>query len=171
MASGRIGHSAGAHLAMWAAARGRVPTSSPIYAANPLSVRGVINLAGSVDMTANISGYETLCGDTVITNLLGGTPSAVPERYVDVSAAKLLPIGIPQVVFIGEHEDFVPRPFAEAYVRAAARAADPVRLFVLPRAGHFELASPRASTWSAVKSAIRSLLDGKLPADGAGTHR
>jgi hypothetical protein len=46
-------------------------------------------------------------------------------------------------------------------------AGDSVRLIVLPNAGHFEIASPRAATWTRVETAIRSLLDGKLPADSA----
>ena len=70
------------------------------------------------------------------------------------------------MLVIGEHEDFVPRPLAEAYVREAAQVGDAVRLVVIPRAGHFEIASPRASTWPQVESAIRALIDGKLPRDG-----
>lgn len=163
-----VGHSAGGHLAMWAAARPRVPTASPISVAAPLPVRGVMDLAGPVDMTANISGYEGLCGDTVITTLLGGTPATVPERYAHASAIKLLPLGIPQVLVIGEHEDFVPRRLAEAYTQAATQAGDPVRLIVIPRVGHFEIASPHDSPWAQVESAIRALLDGKLPPEGTG---
>ena len=158
-----LGHSAGGHLAMWAAARGRLPAASPLYAPDPLPVRGVIDLAGPVDMTANVPGYEALCRDSVITSLLGGSPAAVPERYAHASPITLLPLGIPQVLILGTHEDFVPLPLAEAYARAAAGAGDPVRLLVIPGAGHFETASPRASTWPVVESAIRSLLDGALP--------
>ena len=158
-----VGHSAGGHLAMWAASRPRIRSASPLYGANPLPVRGVIDLAGPIDVTANIQGYEALCRDSVITTLLGGRPAAVPERYSDASAIKQLPLGIPQVIVIGEHEDFVPRPLAEAYSQAAAKAGDPVRLIVIPRVGHFEIASPRASTWPRVESAIRALLDGRLP--------
>ena len=161
-----VGHSAGGHLAMWAAARARVPKGSPISMANPLPVRGVVNLAGPVDLTANISGYEGLCRDTVITTLLGGTPAKVPERYAHASPIKLLPAGIPQVLVIGEHEDFVPRPGAEAYAQAARNSGDSLRLLVIPRVGHFEIASPLASPWPQVESAIRSLLDGKLPPSG-----
>ena len=158
-----VGHSAGGHLAMWAAARSRVPAASPLHTTKPLKVRGVIDLAGPVDMTANISGYHTLCGDTVITALLGGTPAAVPERYAQASPIKLLPLGIPQVLVLGTHEDFVPLPFAQAYTRAATQAGDSVRLVVIPDVGHFEIASPRTSAWPMVESAIRALFDGRLP--------
>jgi len=150
---------------MWAAARARVPAQSEIRSADPLPVRGVLDLAGPVDLTANIAGYQTLCRDTVITQLMGGMPASVPERYAQASPQRLIPFGVPQVLLIGEHEDFVPRPLVDAYVRAASQAGDAVRLIVIPRVGHFEIASPRASTWPRVEATIRSLLDGRLPAD------
>ena len=158
-----VGHSAGGHLAMWTASRARVPTNSEIYTANPLPVRGVINLAGPIDMTANIQGYEGLCRDTVITSLMGGSPQAVPEHYSSASINKLVPLGVPQVLIIGEFEEFLPRPIAESYVRAATQSGDRARLIVIPRAGHFEIASPSSPPWPQVVSAIRSLIDGKLP--------
>lgn len=158
-----VGHSAGGNLAMWAAARARLPLSSAVYAAQPLPVRGVVDLAGPVDLTANIEGYQTLCRDTVITGLLGGTPAAVPDHYAHASPIRLLPLGVPQVLVIGEHEDFVPRPLMEAYAQAAAAAGDRVRLVVFPSVGHFEIASPRAAPWQQIRLAINSLIDGKLP--------
>jgi acetyl esterase/lipase len=158
-----VGHSAGGHLAMWTAARHRLTKASDLYVANPLPVRGVMDLAGPVDMTANIEGYEALCRDTVITSLLGGTPAAVPERYAQASAIKLLPLGIPQVLVLGSHEDFVPVPLVDAYVKAATGAGDHVRRILIPGAGHFEIASPLSFTWPQIKSAIRWLLDGTLP--------
>lgn len=166
-----VGHSAGGHLAMWAAARARVPRGSELHAANPLSVRGVLDLAGPIDLTMNLAGYEALCRDAVITKLVGGPPTDVPERYAHASAMKLLPLGIPQVILTGEHEEFVPRPIAETYVRAANEAGDPVRLIVMPDAGHFEIASPRAATWPRVLSVIRTLLEGELPEPNADEKR
>lgn len=160
-----VGHSAGGHLAMWAAARARVPPESALHFEDPLPVRGVLDLAGPVDLTANIAGYEGLCGDTVITGLLGGTPAEVPERYADASPIRLLPLGLPQVLVIGEYENFVPLSLDKAYVRAAEQAGDRIRLIIIPGVGHFEIASPRATPWPAVEAAIRSLLDGRLPAD------
>jgi acetyl esterase/lipase len=159
-----VGHSAGGHLAMWTAARHRLTKTSELFAANPLPVRGVMDLAGPVDMTANIPGYEALCRDTVISSLLGGTPTAVPDHYAQTSAIKLLPLGIRQVLVVGSHEDFVPLPLVDAYVQAATQAGDQVHRIVIPGAGHFEIASPLSFTWPQVKAAIRSLLDGKLPA-------
>ena len=158
-----VGHSAGGHLAMWAAARSRVPKGSALYVANPLPVRGVVDLAGPVDMTAHIREYEGLCRDSVITTLLGGTPRTVPERYRQASPMALLPLGVPQVIAIGTYEDFVPRDLVDAYASAAAKAGDSVLFF--PGAGHFEIASASQWTWPRIETAIRAVLDGKLPPD------
>ena len=62
-----------------------------------------------------------------------------------------------------EHEELFPLPLAQAYVNAASRAGDAVRLTLVPRVGHFDLASPTTASWPAVRSAIRALLDGRLP--------
>jgi len=156
-----VGHSAGGHLAMWAAARSRLPAGSALHQRNPLPVRGVIDLAGPVDMTANIAGYQALCRDSVITSLLGGTPAGVPQRYEQASPMRLLPLGVPQVLVAGTYEDFVPLRFMESYTEVARRAGDSVRIVVIPGAGHFEIASPRSPAWPRVESAIRSMLQGK----------
>jgi acetyl esterase/lipase len=154
-----VGHSAGGHLAMWAAARSRVARSSALYVADPLPIRGVVDLAGPLDMTANIPGYEAGCRDSVVTTLLGGTPATVPERYAQASPMALLPLGVPQVIVIGEHEEFVPRPYVDPYVRAAERAGDTVRLVVVPGVGHFELAMPNTTAWPPLADAIGTMLE------------
>jgi pimeloyl-ACP methyl ester carboxylesterase len=87
----------------------------------------------------------------------------MPERYAQVSPKALLPIGVPQLVVIGTFEEFVPRPIVESYVSAAVQAGDSARMLFLPKAGHFEIASASAFTWPKIESAIRAMLDGKLP--------
>lgn len=166
-----VGHSAGGHLAMWAAGRARVPKESPLYSADPLPVRGAVDLAGPLDMSAHIAEYEQLCRDSVITSLLGGTPASRPERYAQASPIKLLPYGLPQVLVLGTYEEFVPMPLMRAYADAARAAGDSVRVVLVPGAGHFEIASPRSFAWPAVNRAIRALLDGRLPPLEADTTR
>jgi pimeloyl-ACP methyl ester carboxylesterase len=75
----------------------------------------------------------------------------------------MLPLGVPQVLVWGARDDQIPLSLAERYTQAATRAGDRVGLIVEPSAGHFESASPRSVMWPAVHSAIRSLLDGRLP--------
>jgi acetyl esterase/lipase len=154
-----VGHSAGGHLAMWSGARHRLSVKSALRIPNPLPLRGVVNLAGTIDMTENVAHMESKCRDTVVTTLLGGTPSAVPERYREVSATAMLPLQVPQVLIWGEHEDFIPLPLAQRHVNMAIKAGDKARLIVVPAAGHFESASPASGAWPVVLGAIRSLLD------------
>jgi acetyl esterase/lipase len=154
-----LGHSAGGHLAMWAGTRQRIAPKNPLFISKPLRIGGVINMAGPVDMTANIAHYEEMCRGPVVTDMMGGTPSAVPERYRNASANTMLPLGVPQILIWGDHEDFVPQPLAEQYVSAATRAGDRARLVLVPAAGHFETASPFTSAWPVVREAIRSVLN------------
>jgi acetyl esterase/lipase len=153
-----LGHSAGGHLAMWAGTRQRIPPTSALHVANPLPVRGVVNLAGTIDMGENIAYMEAECKDTVVSSMLGGSPSSVPERYRQVSANTMVPLGVQQVLIWGEHEQFVPLPLARSHVDAATQAGDRARVIVVPAMGHFELASPRSSGWPTVLDAIRSVL-------------
>jgi len=87
----------------------------------------------------------------------------VAEHYAQASAIKLLPLGVPQVLVLGSQEEFVPLPLMDAYVVSATRAGDKVRRVLIPGAGDFEIASPVSFAWPQIKSAIRSLLDGRLP--------
>lgn len=154
-----LGHSAGGHLAHWAAARPRLRPGSPLYAENPLRLRGVVNLAGRMDMTVAIGDYEATCGDMpVLRMLLGGLPDQVPGRYAQVSLTGLLPLGVRQVMIWGSREDFVPVQQARDFQAAAQRAGDDVRLIIVPGAGHFETANPSSPAWPVVLGAIKSLL-------------
>ena len=153
-----LGHSAGGHLAMWAGSRHRLASTSPLYIADPLPIRGVINLAGTIDMTANIEHMEEMCRAPVVTRLMGGTLADVPERYKTVSAETFLPLGLSQVLIWGDQEDYVPQQLAERYVVAAARSGDRARLILVPATGHFETASPFTSAWPVVREAVRSML-------------
>jgi acetyl esterase/lipase len=103
-----VGHSAGGHLAMWSAARTRLRPQSPLYVTNPLSIRGVIDLAGPGDMKAEIRVEMTACGGPVVETLLGGTPASVPERYEQASAINMLPLGVPQILIWGNQDKLRP---------------------------------------------------------------
>ena len=153
-----VGHSAGGHLAMWVAARARLSTKSPLYVEGPLSIRGVIDLAGTGDMDAFIQFEQQGCHGAVVEEMLGGKPIDVPEHYAQASAIKMLPLGIPQVLIWGKNDDIAPILLRESYVLAAKQAGDLVHLVSIPDVGHFEIASPLATTWPAVRSEIVALL-------------
>jgi acetyl esterase/lipase len=149
------GHSAGGHLALWLAARPRLPRGSALWAADPLPVRGVLALAALADLPA--AAERGLCG-TAVGELLGAPPEAAPERYAAASPAAMLPIGVPQRHLVGEGDPIVPPDYLAAYVAAARAAGDDARLMVLPGAGHFEPVAPATAAWPAVRAALHELL-------------
>jgi len=149
------GHSAGGHLALWLAARPRLPHSSPLWAPSPLPLTGVLALAALADLAA--AARRGLC-DGAVGELLGGAPEAVPMRYAEASPAALLPLGVPQRHLVGVHDSIVPPDYLEAYVAAARAAGDDASLELLPGVGHFELVAPASHTWAALRAALIDLM-------------
>ena len=152
-----MGHSAGGHLAVWLAARRRIPPGDPLAATDPLPLRGVVSLAGVADLRR---GWELRLSDGVVEQLLGGTPEQVPQRYLAGSPFELLPLGLPQILIHGTEDDAVPFAISRRYLEAARAAGDPAELIPLPGAGHFEAIDPRSAAWPTVLDAARRLLAG-----------
>jgi acetyl esterase len=147
-----IGHSAGGPLAMWLAARPKLPKTSDLYLGNSLSLSGVINLDGPCDLNAFLS-RQAMCESPVITNLMGGSPVEQPQRYRDASPMELLPLGVRQEVFAGQL-------FAEevpAYEQAAKAAGDTLRTTVLADPNHFVFIDPQSEVFPQVLAAVRRL--------------
>jgi acetyl esterase/lipase len=149
-----LGHSAGGQLALWLAGRARIPPGQPLHAREPLAPRGVVALAGVVDLER---AHALRLGEGIVETFLGGSPSEVPERYRLASPAALAPLGVPQVLVHGAEDDTVPLSLSEDYQARAAALGDAVRLVALPGAGHFEVIDPRAPEWARVVEAVDSL--------------
>lgn len=158
-----LGHSSGGHLALWLAARHRLPGDSELYAAQPLALRGVVSLGGPGDLKAFSSHGAKVCRVDAVGKLLGGSPEQMSARYKQASPVELLPLGVPQILITGADDRAVPMEYARAYADAARKNDDPVNLVVVEHAGHHEYNAPNAVTWSAVKSAVLLLLDSANP--------
>lgn len=141
--AGAIGHSAGGHLALWAAARARLPDDSP--GASPRVVpRAVVSQAGVADLRL---AAVTPPSDEPTRALLGGPPEDHPDRYAVASPRELLPLGVDQLLLHGDRDETVSMKIAESYAEAALAAGDPCELRVLPGAGHFEHIDPSTPAW------------------------
>lgn len=150
-----MGHSAGGHLALWLAARRRLQPSEPLYRPDPFLPRGVVGLAGVVNLE---QAHVLQLSQGIVEQFLGGTPAQVPERYRLGSPSELVPLGVRQVLVHGTEDDTVPVSLSTEYRARAVERGDDVRLLTLPGAGHFEVINPRAPEWSTVVEAVGSLL-------------
>jgi acetyl esterase/lipase len=129
------GHSAGGHLAVWAASR-----STP---AGVLALAPVLDLAGA---------YAQDLDGGAVDALLGGGPDAVPERYAIADTAALAAPAAPVWLVHGDEDDRVPVEMSRAYA-----AATGCRLTELPGAGHFGIVDPLSAVWPAVLTALEGL--------------
>lgn len=149
-----MGHSAGGHLALWTAARSRLPAEAPVSAKKPLAVRGVLALAPAPDLAQLHE--QKVCGH-VIDGLMGGSPDQVPDRYRWGDPMQLAPDGVPQVLIIGKHDSGW-APSGRRYFDTAKKRGDNVRLIEATESGHFEMIDPDSTTWRLVLDAARELL-------------
>jgi acetyl esterase/lipase len=141
-----VGHSAGGQLSLWAAGRAGLPHDAP--GASPRArVTHAVAQAGVLDL---VDAAHAGLGRGAVQLLLGGEPSAVPERYALASPHARLPLGVPQLLVHGDRDEHVPASLSEGYATAAAAAADPVELVVLPGVGHFEHLDPSSDAWRTV---------------------
>jgi acetyl esterase/lipase len=158
---GRIvlaGHSAGGHLALWAAARARLPGARPLHAADPLPVRGVVTLAGITDLADYGRGPRDC--NAAVARLMGGGPGEFPRRYAEGNPAALLPLGVPARLVQGTLDPIVPVDQARAFETAARAKGDDARMVLVEGAGHFDLVAPSTAAWQAVRRAILDRLGG-----------
>ncbi|HKC49660.1 MAG TPA: alpha/beta hydrolase [Myxococcota bacterium] len=153
-----VGHSAGAHLALWSAARARLPSESDLHSESPLRPSGVVALAGPGDLRSLDVPGGSICGRGTLETLLGGTLAAVPEHWAQGSPAALLPLGVPQTLIVGTRDRVIPSRIVEAYERAALAAGDRVKLVEVTGADHMQLVEPGSQAWPAVLENVLALV-------------
>ncbi|WP_181305098.1 S9 family peptidase [Rufibacter sp. XAAS-G3-1] len=152
-----MGHSAGGHLALWAAGRKELPRSSPLHTKNPLKVKGVVSLAGIPDL-ATYSTQEGSC-NAAVEKLMGGLPTAVPQRYAEGTPSPTLALKIPVRMVQGGRDPIVPVSQAQNFVHHSPGEKTKAQLVLLPEAGHFDLVSPASPVWPAIEKAVQEVLE------------
>jgi dipeptidyl aminopeptidase/acylaminoacyl peptidase len=160
------GHSAGGHLALWAAARHNLSSAGMISAGGVTSpevtwsaatprIAGVVALAAVSDLAAC---YALRLGRGAAVALLGGGPEQYPQRYRATDPARLLPLGCPVRLVHGSHDDVVPCSMSVSFAARASAAGDDVTLTELPGAGHFDVIDPLSSVWPQVLGEFSALV-------------
>ncbi|WP_329640190.1 alpha/beta hydrolase [Phenylobacterium sp.] len=143
-----VGHSAGGHLALWAASRGRIPASSPLHAADPLKIGAVISLAGIGDLKGQGRVFAAPCGDDTIDRLVDTAGRKDP--FADTSPAELLPSGVKVVMVHGVFDPVMPPYTGRDYAAKVRKAGDRADVETIPGAAHFDLVIPTTAAWAAI---------------------
>jgi len=151
------GHSAGGHLALWAAGRHRL---GPDSAWRSAPVAGGV-VAGGVVVLAGVSGlaacYDQGLGDSAAAALMGGSPGQFPQRYRDADPAVLLPLGCPVRLVHGSLDDVVPAAMSRDYAAIGRAAGDDTTVTEVPGASHLDVIDPLSPAWSQVMAAFTAL--------------
>jgi acetyl esterase/lipase len=130
-----VGHSAGGHLATWAASRGRHRRW-----AGRVAITGVVAQAGVLDLR---SAYDERLGDGAVEAFLGHRPGSADDP---VDPARQIPLDVPVHCVHGVADDTVPVRQSRAYVRMATAAG--ARAALTEVAGdHFVVIDPRSEAW------------------------
>jgi acetyl esterase/lipase len=148
------GHSAGGQLALWAAARGRLPAASP-GAGGAVSVRGAVSLSGVVDLEeADRLGL----GEQATARFMGGHWDAQPDRYRQASPRALLPLGVPQALIHAGNDSVVPPSMSRDYQALATSLGDSSRYLLVDGIGHRQLINPKGRGWATAVSELERII-------------
>ena len=137
-----VGHSAGGHLAFWAASRPTLPEGAP-GAAPRVRIGTAVAQAGVLDLRL----AAKLVPSGQPTRALMGDPEEHPGRYELASPRERLPLGIRQLVLHGDRDDVVSLRIATSYAGAARAAGDACELIMLNGTGHFEHIDAGSAAW------------------------
>ena len=149
-----VGHSAGGHLALWAAARPRLTASGP-QPASRVPVVAAVALAPVSDL---ITGFEENLGEGAVESFLRRTPLDGADRYAAASPRELLPLRIPQLIVHGTDDADVPVAMSRSYAAAATAAGDRVTFHELDGGDHMSVVDPRHPAWELTLSELNQLL-------------
>jgi acetyl esterase/lipase len=146
-----MGHSAGAHAALWVAARPRLPANSEIRGRDPIPVRAAVAIDGPGDLAGSAGFLAKVCGKPVVESLMGGTTQEQPERYRQASPQALLPLGVKQFLIAAP---VLTLEKAQEYQKLAREKGDEVEILAPPDTGHFEVIAPGRAPWRVVEELI-----------------
>lgn len=147
-----IGHSAGGQLALWLAARPKLPKDSPLdNHTQPLQLAEVVSLAGVNDLKLM---WEVRQNNSPVANFLDGTPTEQPERYQLGSPIEWLPLGVSQILVHGDADLNVPTELSRSYYAAAHAAGDSIEYLEFSDVDHFVIIDPQSEAWVKIVNAL-----------------
>lgn len=148
-----LGHSAGGHLAVWAAGRQKLPQGAP--GATPrVSLTGVVSQAGILDLG---TAWQLGLSSGAVENLMGSTPLEQADRFLIADPMAHLPIGVPIHAVHSRQDGAAPFSLSTAYVAAAAAAGDPATLHETS-GDHFAVITPGTAAYGICRQLVEDML-------------
>jgi acetyl esterase/lipase len=136
------GHSAGGHLALWAAARPKLPAGSALHIANPLPIKAVVGIAAIPDLAYAATAVAHACERDTIDKLVDTARRGGKDAFLDTSPIEMLPLGVKQILVSGIYDGVVAPVIGWRYRNSARARGETVEIVNIDNAGHFELISP-----------------------------
>ncbi|WP_406299574.1 alpha/beta hydrolase [Embleya sp. NBC_00888] len=145
-----LGHSAGGHLAVWAALRDRVPAGGVGWLPAAPPIAGAVSLAGVLDLDAALA---LDLDDGAAAEFLGADRSEATLAQVDPVRLAAGGLGDRRLILLhGDADEQVPIALGHTF---AAASGLPLR--ELPGIGHFEPVDPLSAIWPEVTRAVGEL--------------
>lgn len=141
-----LGHSAGGHLATWAASRGRFERWQP----ERVAVTSVVSQAGVLDLRA---AHDAGLGSYAVEGFLGHPPGPEDDP---VDPIRQVPLDVPVWCVHGGDDDVVPVSQSRDYV-AAARAAGAEAALEEVDGDHFVVIDPASDAWARTLAHLATL--------------
>ncbi len=139
-----VGHSAGAHAALWLASRGSLPVASDIGSERPLPVSTAVAIDGPGDLASFVGFDAEVCGKPVIVPFIGGLPEDQPARYRLASPIDNLAVSAREYLIASA---VLTADAAEHYRSAAAAKGQVVHVLNVNDGGHFDIVAPGSAAW------------------------
>ena len=164
-----MGHSAGGHLAVWAAGRQNLPAGAPGANRARVTLTAVVSQAGLLDLR---TARELNLSQGAVVNFLGGSPERDPERYLLADPTQQLPLRIPVYAVHGEADQDVPISQSKNYVLSSETAAHtetaalsgpahpqavPAQFIQVP-GDHFDLIDPSSQAYARCRELVIAAL-------------
>lgn len=153
------GHSAGGHLVTWLAARQNISEDSPLYRADPIALRGVINVGGLADLELSARVTERSCLGEILDDLTGAPSEQRPDVFTDTSPARLLPLGIDHISLSGDLDRIAPIGLAHSFVRKAVTMGDQAEAIIISGNNHTDLIAPGTDAFEAQAAQLAEWLE------------
>lgn len=148
-----VGHSAGGHLALWLAARHRLPAgTSAVLAPLPGVPRPTVAVS-QAGVAALAAAAEQRLGRGAAVEFVQARPDEAPDRYAVADPVRLVPTGIRTVLVHGIADNVVPVGQSELYLAAARAAGDDCNVLRV-NGGHMQHVDPASAAVDQLHQAL-----------------